>query len=74
MEQTIGNAPLLRATHQGDRFVIQSQYPTAALLMVAIHEPNHITDADFVATQSLPGFFTNFNICPIEVDRCYWIA
>ena len=69
MEQTIGNAPLLRAAHQGDGLVIQSQYPTAALLMVAIHETNHVTDTDFVATQSLPGFFTNFNICPIEDDR-----
>jgi hypothetical protein len=70
MEQTIGNAPLLLATHQADGFVIEPQYPAAALLMVAIDEPDHVTDSDFVATQSPLGLFPDFDISAIEVDRC----
>ena len=68
MEQAIGDAPLLSAAHQGDGFVIQPQYPTATLLMVAIQETNHITDGDFVTPKSVPGLFTYFDIRPLKVD------
>lgn len=68
MEQAIGDAPLLLAAQQGDGFVIQPQYPTATLFMVAIQETNHITDRDFVTPKSVPGLFTYFDIRPLKVD------
>jgi len=69
MQIGVSNSPLLLPAEQGDSLVVETNDTTTALLLIAINEPNCITDGHLVATQTLSRLFTNLHISAIQIDR-----
>ena len=63
MQQADKRRATVAAAHQSDA-VVQSGNPPAAPLMIAIHETDHITGGDFIASEGPAGASRGFRDRP----------
>lgn len=68
VQQCVRDAPLLLATEQRDRFVVEPDDPAVPFLLVSIEEADDITDRHSVASESLHWLFANLDIGAVKID------